>query len=114
MVSWTGDGGVVAISRNTDVWPCYERTAASRLMAEKCPDGYEIVEESEFVVGQTTTTTSTGGDKISLVSVQVGPGGGTPADTVTTTANQTEYRLRFRPKNATTHTTLPPHSIEDR
>ena len=44
-------GGVVAIHRNT---PEY-REKALALMAQKCPGGYDIVREEEYVTGETVT-----------------------------------------------------------
>jgi hypothetical protein len=78
MVSWSGNEGVVAIPRDSDVWPCYSRTEASKLMAEKCPTGYQIVEEGEVVTGKTVISTS-------------------PSPVRTQMADSTEYRIKFRP-----------------
>ena len=58
MVSWSGSEGVVAIPRDSDVWPCYSRTEAAKLMAEKCPGGYQIVEEGEAAAGKAVLTTA--------------------------------------------------------
>jgi hypothetical protein len=45
-------GGTVAITRNTNVWPSYERSAAEEMMKQKCPGGYVIDSEREVVVRQ--------------------------------------------------------------
>jgi len=79
MVSWTGSEGVVALPRDSDVWPCYSRTQANKLMAEKCPGGYEIVEEGEAASGKAV----------------VQPGGTNAGRTQMT--DSTEYRIKFRP-----------------
>ena len=78
MVSWTGNEGVVAIPRDSDVWPCYSRTAADKLMIEKCPGGYEIIEKGEVVAGKAVLAT-----------------GGT-STTRTQMTDSTEYRIKFR------------------
>ena len=79
MVSWSGNEGVVAIPRDSNVWPCYSRSEANKLMAEKCPNGYQIVEEGEVASGKAV----------------VQPGGTTTSRTQMTDA--TEYRIKFRP-----------------
>jgi hypothetical protein len=48
------NGGVVAIPRNTNAWPSYNRKAAEELMKQKCPQGYVIDGEHEVVVGHTS------------------------------------------------------------
>jgi len=54
-------GGAVAIFRNT---PAY-REKAEALMDKKCPGGYRIVREEEYVTGETVTRErNTGYDKI--------------------------------------------------
>jgi hypothetical protein len=52
MIQSTRDGGIVAIPSNSNSWPNNYRDHAERLMAMKCPEGYEIVSEQEVVVGQ--------------------------------------------------------------
>jgi len=58
MVECDRDGGVVAIPNNTNMWPTYHRDTALKLIQEKCPNGYEIVRESETVTGQQTHTSA--------------------------------------------------------
>jgi hypothetical protein len=48
------DAGVVAIPNNTDAWPSYNRRAALELIQKHVGTGYEILEEREVVVGQST------------------------------------------------------------
>ena len=43
------DGVVVVMPNNSDQWPTYYRNRAEYLMKKKCPDGYVIVHEEEFV-----------------------------------------------------------------
>ena len=77
MVSWSGNEGVVGIPRNSDVWPCYSRTEANKLMAEKCPAGYQIVKEGEVASGKAVLMTGT-------------------STTRTQMSESTEYRIEFR------------------
>ena len=51
-------GGVVAIPSNTNSWPYYHRDRALALIQQKCPGGYEIVNEEEVVTGQVAHTES--------------------------------------------------------
>jgi len=50
-------GGAVAIYRNT---PAYREKAVA-LMNQKCPGGYDILREEEFVTGETVTKERTAG-----------------------------------------------------
>jgi hypothetical protein len=43
------DGGVVVIPTNSNQWPTYYRNRAEYLMHQKCPNGYAIDHEEEFV-----------------------------------------------------------------
>lgn len=43
------EGGVVIMPNNSDQWPTYYRNRAEYLMKQKCPEGYVIVREDEFV-----------------------------------------------------------------
>lgn len=86
--------GVVAIPENTDVWPTYYRSQAMARIQSRVGPAFEIIEEQEVVVGQTTTN-----------SRQIeGDGGGTTASgrkmifDLTTTRDLTEYRIAFRRK----------------
>lgn len=93
----TSDGGVVAIPSNSNYWPFYHRDAAERLMAQKCPNGYEVVEEQEVVVGQKQTTSQTV-DRQNL-GAKNGNRERSTASQVTSVADQTEYRITFRSKS---------------
>jgi hypothetical protein len=54
------NGGVVAIPRNTNTWPAYNRSAAEELMKQKCPQGYVIDSEREVEVGRRVEADSNG------------------------------------------------------
>src|SRR4051794_29118516 len=56
LIQGTPDGGVVAIPSNSNYWPSKYRDEAEKLMAQRCPNGYDIVSEQEAVVGKTATT----------------------------------------------------------
>ncbi len=49
------DGGIVSIPANTDAWPSHNRRAALDLIQKHVGVNYEIVQEREVVVGQSTT-----------------------------------------------------------
>ncbi|MGL4551367.1 MAG: hypothetical protein ACRC33_09270 [Gemmataceae bacterium] len=72
------DGGIVAIPSNSNAWPAYHRDAATKLMADKCPNGYTIVMEKEVVVGQEVRTASSA------------------ESSTTVSAPKTEYQIEFR------------------
>ncbi len=123
MVEVAQDGGVVAIPANSNRWPNYYRNQAEELIREKCPDGYEIVEEEEVVVGQVARTNSQTKTKkapkfdlgglrkdaddredredgsASFAGLTI-PLGRDEAETHETTnySDVTEYRIRYRPK----------------
>jgi hypothetical protein len=113
------DGGVVAISNNSNRWPTYNRDRAMALIKEKCPNGYEIVAEEEVVTGQVAHTNSTtntqeapavvlGGANSSNGSSRSSgsfgsiaiPVGTAQQDTVQTTSysDVTEWRITYRAK----------------
>jgi hypothetical protein len=73
-----GSGGIVAIPSNTNYWPTYHRDAAKKLMAEACPNGYEITTEREVAVGQEVRTTNSASMSTSV------------------TAPTKEYQIEFR------------------
>jgi hypothetical protein len=89
LIETTPDGGVVAIPSNSNYWPVKYRDNAEKLMAQKCPNGYDIVSEKEVVVGEKSTTSEL---------TDVGPGGDKSRQMtrVTTTRPETEYRIAFR------------------
>jgi hypothetical protein len=120
LVRTSKDGGVVAIPSNSNQWPTYYRDKAEKLMREKCPDGYEIVQEEEVVTGQVTHMTSQTKTKeapsldlgkvaydsrdpdnnaASLAGVSI-PLGKKQEDVDATTDSQdvTEYHIHYRPK----------------
>ena len=128
-VEVTQQGGVVAIPSNTNTWPNYYRNQAEELIGEKCPDGYEIVQEEEVVTGQVAHTNSrtkteraprldlgrfhndaeeSEGKTTSLAGLSI-PLGKTRHETRETTrfTDLKEYRIYYRPKSPmTTHHAL--------
>jgi hypothetical protein len=98
MIQSTPDGGVVAIPSNNNSWPCNYRDHAEKLMAMKCPNGYDIVREEEVIVGVKMTTTEVT-DRVTQVGYKDNP---PPATTsvVTTTRPQKEYRITFRARQS--------------
>lgn len=50
-----GDTGIVSIPNNTDSWPSYNKRAAHELIQKHVGTHYEILEERDVVVGQSTT-----------------------------------------------------------
>jgi hypothetical protein len=95
IVQVTPEGGVVAIPSNTNSWPQRHRDQAAKLMAERCPNGYDIVHEEEVVIGQTSTT-SESVDRVTPAGYKPGQREQTSTSVVTTTSNQTEYRITYR------------------
>lgn len=95
VVSLSQDGGVVAIPGNSNHWPFYYRDEAERVMAQKCPNGYEVVREEEVVVGKTQTTN----ESVDRQNPNGRNGQRTTTSVVSTTADQTEYRITFRARS---------------
>src|SRR5262249_21161996 len=91
--------GVVAIPNNYNFWPLKYRDEADKLMAQRCPNGYDIVEEKEVVVGQTATTSSSV-EREQPINTRRGPLERTSGSSVTTVSDQTEYRITFRARPA--------------
>jgi len=102
LIRSSNDGsGVVAIPSNTNTWPSYYYDSAAKLMASKCPNGYEIVKEEEVAVGKTTTTNESV-DRQSHSDNQ----DRTTSSVVTSTSDRTEYRIHYRPRMA--QASMPP------
>lgn len=121
LVEVSQQGGVVAIPSNTNSWPHYYRNQAEELIKQKCPNGYEIVQEEEFVTGQVARTDSrtktdraptldlgrfhndaeeSEGSSTSLAGLSI-PLGKTRQETHETTnyTDLKEYRIYYRPKS---------------
>jgi hypothetical protein len=81
-----GDGGVVAIRNNSNVWPTYYRDKADALIRQRCPAGYEIVREEEIVTGQVADTDTQSNTRQSPTLLL----GGTDSDR--TKSNRGDYR----------------------
>jgi hypothetical protein len=94
MIQSVPDGGVVAIPSNTNSWPCKYRDHADKLMAMKCPNGYDVVREEEVVVGVKTTTAEVS-NRVAQAGYKDNPEQ-TTTSVVTTTRPQKEYRITFR------------------
>lgn len=100
-VSLESNGGVVAIPRNTNSWPDYNRKNAEALMKEKCPEGYVIDREGEVVIGTTEytdVTTETKGDAL-LAAMKISPVEENRSEKTYRT-DQTEWRISFRAQGA--------------
>jgi hypothetical protein len=82
-VTATSTCGIVAIPSNTDLWPNYYRKQAEDLLQAKCPDGYVIEREEEFVPGANRTRHKSDGS--------AEPPG---------FFDQTEWRIYYRRKDA--------------
>jgi hypothetical protein len=97
MLSYNADTGtgVVAIPANYNFWPLKYRDDADKLMAQKCPNGYDVVEEKEAVVGQRATT-SASTETQQAIRARGGPLDRTNSSSVTTLSDETEYRITFR------------------
>jgi hypothetical protein len=94
LINGSPDGGVVAIPSNSNYWPLKYRDEAEKLMAQRCPNGYEIVSEQEVVVGKTSTTNENV-DRRSPTSSRYKVEQ-TSTSTTTSVNDQTEYRITFR------------------
>jgi hypothetical protein len=100
LVNGTPDGGVVAIPSNSNYWPMKYRDDADKMMAQRCPNGYEIVSEGEVVVGQTATTNENVDHRTPTNSNSRYRVDQTTTQMTTTTSDKTEYRITFRAKPA--------------
>jgi hypothetical protein len=94
-----GDYGIVAIPYNSNAWPHRLRNQAHDLMSAHFPNGYEVIREEEYVVGQTThfDEERVGGqvaviDDIFSIGTSRGRGSAT-------TSPQTEYRFHYRSRD---------------
>jgi hypothetical protein len=99
LVHSTPDGGVVAIPSNSNYWPLRYRDEAEKLMAQRCPNGYEIVEEKEVVTGKTATTN----ENVDRRTPTTNSRGTTERTTTSTThsvSDKTEYRITFRSRES--------------
>lgn len=94
LVQGDRDGGVVAIPSNSNSWPNRYRDEADKLMAQKCPNGYDVVSEGEVVVGKTATSNEsvdrrTPANKNGRIDQ-------TTTTMTTSVSDKTEYRITFR------------------
>ena len=79
------DWGVVAVPAPT-TWPVNHVDRAKQLMSDHFPDGYVVDREEEVIVGQTTSTNSHIHEH----------GNGGHEQQVTTTRDQSEWRITYR------------------
>jgi hypothetical protein len=106
MIQSGPDGGVVAIPSNSNSWPCRYRESAEKLMAQKCPNGYEILKEEEVVVGQRSTTAAQ-----TITPAGYKDNSPTTTAVITSTNAETEYRITFRTRQPLPPPTPVPTSI---
>lgn len=100
MVQSTPDGGIVAIPSNSNYWPVRYRDDADKLMAQRCPNGYDIVKEEEVVIGKKKTTSN------SFEREPLGILERSTSKTTTTMSDETEYRITFRARQAQPSTVM--------
>lgn len=92
-----GDTGVVAIPNNTDVWPAYNRREALALIQKHVGVNYEILEEREVVVGQTThNNQQTNVEQTVNREIFFLPAEKHTTNTTTTQRDITEWRIVYR------------------
>jgi hypothetical protein len=53
-----GQGGIVALPENSNVWPTYHRDKAEAMISKRCRNGYVIVREEEVATGSVAHTNS--------------------------------------------------------
>jgi hypothetical protein len=82
-VTTTSACGVVAIPKNTNAWPDYYRKQAEELMQAKCPEGYVVEYEDEFIPGANKNKHRSDGSTESTWLFET-----------------TEYRIYYRRKDA--------------
>ena len=88
-------GGIVAIPDNSDSFPHYNVTRAKQLIAQQCPKGYTIADQSEFITGQVTTTSNRQeSTEFSLIS-WIFRDTKTGTENTTETTNKTEFRISY-------------------
>lgn len=104
-----GDAGVVAIPNNTDAWPSYNRRAALALVEKHVGVNYEILEEREVVVGQSThNNQQTNVEQTVNREIFFLPAEKQTTTTTTTQRDITEWRIVYRRKDAPAGTAVTP------
>ena len=99
VVSTGESGGVIAIPANTDMWPFRYRSKAEALLAQKCPEGYIIELEEEFVTGQTTNVQENHRQDERQISKRASFTVDS-TNTTATTSDVKEWRIHYRKKTA--------------
>jgi hypothetical protein len=98
-VQKAGDEGVVAIPRNSDAWPEYNRTSALKLIEQHVGPAFEIVEEREVKTGTATSNTQNVNREQTFNSeVPFLPAERETTTTTTTARDITEYHIHYRRK----------------
>lgn len=91
------DYGIVAIPYDSNAWPVRLRDQATELMTQHFPEGYQIVKEEEYVVGQTTRYNHEDtGTEVEIIDDVLSVGTSSGKTTATTTP-KTEYRIHYVP-----------------
>jgi hypothetical protein len=89
--------GVVAIPRNSDTWPDYNRSNALKLIEQHVGQGYEIVEEREIKTGTTTSNVqNTNREQTFNSEIPFLPAEKQTTTTTTTAHDITEYHIHYR------------------
>ena len=99
VVSQGETGGVIAIPFNSDMWPFRYRSKAEAMLAQKCPEGYVIELEEEFVTGQTTNVQEDRREDAHQISKRASFTVGS-TNTTATTSDVKEWRIYYRKKGA--------------
>jgi hypothetical protein len=101
-VEKTADAGVVAIPKNTDVWPSNYHSEAVELIKKHVGPNYEIVEEREVPVTTVTNTRQQVDRETSLHPLNPfrGPGATDTVTNTTATTDITEWRITYRRRAA--------------
>jgi hypothetical protein len=101
LVTADATGGVVAIPKNTNSWPNYNRDQAAELMRQQCPRGYVIEREEESNRGttqQALTDPQTKEDRLGAALQSSSPY--SQQAVRTTVGDRSEWRIYFRAKEA--------------
>src|SRR5262245_38280140 len=69
-VSVGSDGGVVAVPDNSNGFPFYYRNQADKLIKERFPHGYTVVQEEEVATG-TATVSAADAQKVTTTTQDV-------------------------------------------
>ena len=94
-----GDSGTIAIPNNTDTWPSHNRREALALIQKHVGVNYEILEEREVVVGQSTNNNQQVNTEDTFNrEIPFQPAQKQTINTTTTQRDITEWRIVYRRK----------------